>query len=262
MPDPIHLELNPHGVATLTIHRPEVRNALNRDAMDALRGAVERLETTSGLRAVIVTGADGTFISGGDVHDLHADTSAQAGIDQHDLMAGTLDRLAALPVPVIAAIEGAARGGGCEVALACDLRILAEDATLAFAQVNMAVTPGWGGAERLYRLVGYSRALDLLLTGRVIEGQEAIMLGLANYMCPSGRALHMAHMLAEGLANGPTQAIRGIKDVMRGYLADLPEVARARERAIFGRLWASADHAEASAAFVEKRAPDFSGTDA
>ena len=256
---PIHLEVDSQGIATLTVHRPEVRNALDRASMRALRDVVTRLEEIPDLRAVIVSGADGTFISGGDLNDLHDDGTETAGLDQHDLMVGTLDRLAALPVPVIAAIEGAARGGGCEVALACDLRILAEDATLAFAQVNMAVTPGWGGAGRLFRLVGYSRAMDLLLTGRVIGGEEAVVLGLANYLCPSGRALHMAHMLAEGLADGPTLAVQGIKSVLRGYLAKPGEAARAHERSTFGRLWASSDHAEASAAFMEKRSPDFRG---
>lgn len=259
MSNSMRLNVDSQGIATLTVNRPAVRNALNREAMQALRIAVTELEETSDVQAVIVTGTEGTFISGGDLRDLHGEATEAAGLDQYDLMTDTLTRLAALPVPVIAAIEGAARGGGCEVALACDLRILAEDATLAFAQINMAVTPGWGGAERLIQLVGYARALDLLLTGRVIGGEEAVVLGLANYLCPAGRALHMAHMLAEGLANGPRLALRGIKAVLRGYLTDPPDVARARERATFGQLWASADHAEASAAFMEKREPDFKG---
>jgi len=259
MSESIHLEVDSRGIATLIVDRPAVRNALDRESMQALRDVVARLEGAPDLRAVVVTGAGGTFISGGDLRDLHDDTTEAAGLEQHDLMADILDRLAALPVPVIAAVEGAARGGGCEVALACDLRILAEDATLAFAQVNMAVTPGWGGAERLFRLVGYSRAMDLLVTGRVVGGEEAVVLGLANYLCPSDRALHMAHMLAEGLADGPTKAVLGIKSVLHGYLIEPAEVARARERATFGRLWASADHAEASVAFREKREPEFSG---
>jgi enoyl-CoA hydratase/carnithine racemase len=174
-------------------------------------------------------------------------------------MAGTLDRLAALPIPVIVALEGATRGGGCEVALACDLRIAAQDATLAFAQIGMAVTPGWGGAERLFRLVGYARAMDLLLTGRALAADEALSLGLVNRVCPSGTALNEALQLAQSIAAGPPLAVRGVKDVLRGYLTLPAEQACAIERTTFGRLWASADHAEAASAFLNKRQPVFRG---
>lgn len=260
MSDLVFYERSAAGVGVITVNRPEVRNALNRAAMRAFASAVVQAENDAGLRVLIVTGAGGqAFISGGDVRDLHAEPTQTAALRQHDLMVSTLTRLAGLPVPVIAAIEGPARGGGCEVALACDLRIIAEDATLGFAQISMAVTPGWGGAARLFALVGYARAIDLLLTGRVVTAQEALTLGLVNYLCPLGKALHMAVMVGEHIAAMPPLAVRGIKDVLRGYLTLPAEAARAREREVFARLWASADHIEASAAFLQKREPEFRG---
>lgn len=258
MSEIVRYEQHGDNIAVITVNRPQVRNALNWAAMHALADAVARAEADPHLRALILAGAGGkAFISGGDVRDLHGDISEAAGLHQHDLMATTLERLAALPVPVIAALEGATRGGGCEVALACDLRLAAEDATLGFVQIGMAVTPGWGGAGRLIALVGYARAMDLLLSGRVISAQEALTLGLVNRLCPSGEALHCALALAEQIARAPRLAVRGVKEVLRGYLTLPAEAARARERQVFARLWASADHAEASAAFLEKREPDF-----
>lgn len=258
MSELIRYEQQANGIVVVTINRPEVRNALNWAAMHALADAVARAEADPTLRALILTGAGGkAFISGGDVRDLHGDVSEAAGLRQHDLMATTLDRLAALPVPVIAALEGATRGGGCEVALACDLRLAAEDATLGFAQISMAVTPGWGGAGRLIALVGYARAMELLLTGHIISAQEALTLGLINDVCPSGEALRCALSLAEQIARAPRLAVRGVKEVLRGHLTLPAEAARAHERQVFARLWAGADHAEASTAFLEKREPNF-----
>lgn len=260
MSDLVTFELNPDGVAVLTVNRPDVRNALNWDAMHALGEAVAQAADASHLRALIITGAGGkSFISGGDLKNLQHSLSEEEGLRQHDMMSAILDRLAALPVPVIAAMEGATRGGGCEVALACDLRIAADDATLAFAQISMAVTPGWGGAQRLFYLVGYSRAMDLLLSGRVVEADEALAMGLINRTAAPGWVLDTARTLAAELIQGPPLAIWGVKQVLRGYMTMPEDAARARERLTFGQLWGSADHAEASAAFVEKRNPVFKG---
>lgn len=256
------IQFEQHGphVGVITVNRPDVRNALDWAAMEQLASLVDDLDRRADLRAVILTGAGGrAFISGGDLRALYDQATEQDGLRQHDLMAGTLDKLATLPVPAIAALEGATRGGGCEVALACDLRIAAQDATLAFAQIGMAVTPGWGGAERLFRLVGYARAVDLLLTGRTLDADEALSLGLVNRVCPPGRALDEALQLAESIADGPPLAMRGVKDVLRGYLTLPAAQARAAERTTFGRLWASADHAEAASAFLDKRQPVFRG---
>jgi enoyl-CoA hydratase len=261
MPDLVQLERQSGGLILLTFNRPEARNALNWEAMFALRDAVTELESEQRLTAVIVTGAGGrAFISGGDLRDLHTASTEDDALRQHDLMAGTLDRLAALPVPVIAAIEGATRGGGCEVAVVCDLRFASSEATFAFAQIDMAVTPGWGGAERLVSLIGYSRAFDLLVTGRTLEAQEGQQIGLIDRIVEPGSTITAAFSFAERIAGKPALAIRGIKDVLHGYRTMTDEAARARERLTFARLWVTSDHAEASAAFLEKRPPRFNGS--
>jgi enoyl-CoA hydratase len=254
------LEINSHGTALLTINRPDVRNALNWETMHALRETVERLQAESEIRLVIVTGTGGkAFVSGGDLRDLHSARSEDDALRQHDLMAGTLNLVATLPVPTIAAIEGAARGGGCEVALACDLRIAASDATLGFAQIDIAVTPGWGGAGRLFDLVGYPRALNLLLTGKTLDAQEAYNIGLIDEICASGQALAAAQSFAAMLRTKPPLAVRGVKDLLHGYRSMPRDAALARERTLFARLWASEDHVEGSSAFLEKRQAQFKG---
>lgn len=261
MSSTVQLEVGADGVGLITINRPEVRNALDPAAMRALADAVARAEATSDLRALVLAGAGGrAFISGGDVRALHGDLSEQSAFQQHDLMATTLNRLGALPVPVIAALEGATRGGGCEVALASDVRVAAEDATFGFVQVNLAVMPGWGGVARLIQAVGHAQATDLLLTGRVLDAQEALRIGLVSRLCPPGEALPTARALAGQIAGQPPLAVAGIKRVLRGYQSLPPDAARALERETFARLWASADHAEASTAYQEKRPPVFRGT--
>jgi enoyl-CoA hydratase len=264
MSDEVTYDLEPNGIGLITLNRPAVRNALNWAAMQALHDCVAAAEADanatagSGLCALIVTGEGGqAFTSGGDIRDLHGTLTEDDGLRQHDLMTGTMDRLANLPVPVIAALEGATRGGGCEIALACDLRMAAEDATLGFAQVLMGVTPGWGGAGRLVRLVGYALAMEILLTGRPITAPDAFLVGLVNRLTPPGKALLTAHRFAAAIAGGPVEAARGIKEVLRGYVNLPPDAARACERSVFARLWAGPDHAEASAAFIEHREPDF-----
>ena len=169
------IDFNIHGnVALLTVDRPEVRNALNPGAMAEFAAAVERAHALPGLLALIVTGAGKAFISGGDVAELRTVTTEADAEKMITLMGNALDRLAALPCLTIAAMEGPARGGGCEIALACDWRVAAEDADLGFVQIRLGITTGWGGASRLYRLVGYPCALDLLTLGRVLSAPEPI----------------------------------------------------------------------------------------
>ncbi len=256
---PVQLDCRPSGVALLTVDRPSVRNALGWETMSAFAEAIEQAAALSDLQALIVTGAGNTFISGGDLTDLNDDTSEEAAYRQNALMGGALAALERMPVPTIAAIDGAARGGGCEVALACDLRVLAADATMGFFQIRMALTPGWDGAGRLLRLAGYARTMDLLVTGRVIGAEEALRLGLADRMAPPGKSLEAALELAETIAAGPPLAVRGVKTVLGAHLTQSRDEALARERAVFARLWASADHAEAAQAFLEKRPPHFKG---
>ncbi|NDJ51945.1 MAG: enoyl-CoA hydratase/isomerase family protein [Chloroflexi bacterium] len=258
MSDTVLFELHTNGVGVITINRPEVRNAINWEAMSALSKRVTEAEAIENLHAIILTGA-GTkaFISGGDIKDLHTTPTREDAYQQHDLMTATLGRLAELRIPVIAAMEGATRGGGCEVALACDLRIAAQDATLGFAQIKMGLTPGWGGARRLLSLVGYARATEILLTGATLTAPEAHVLGIVNHVTPKGEAFNVAMAMAERILNGPKRAIRGVVEVLRTHITQPYAEAVAREREVFASLWETDDHHEASSAFIEGRKPQF-----
>lgn len=258
--DPILLEIGQNGIAVVTLNRPEVRNALNWAAMEQMAQVVEHLWTLHSIRVVLITGAGHrSFCAGADIRSFIDETGSEDGLRQHDIMSHTLDRLASLPVPVIAAMEGATRGGGCEIALAADLRVAANDATIGFSHVMLGLSPAWGGARRLYTLLGYKRAMDVLLTGRVITALEAEALGLVNRTAAPGQALKMAMGISASIAESAPLAIRGIKQVMRGYHTLPQEEARTWEREVFGQLWGTSDHTEAAHAFLEKRKPIFHG---
>jgi enoyl-CoA hydratase len=168
-------------------------------------------------------------------------------------MGEALHELDQVEIPVVAAINGHARGGGCEIAVACDIRIASENASLGFVHVQQGVTTGWGGAQRLKRLVGYGRAVEMLLTGRIISPQEASQIGLVEQVVPQGEALPTARALAATIASHPPQAVRALKRLVRLEVSE----AFAAEREMLGQLWASADHQEAVSAFLEKREPVF-----
>jgi enoyl-CoA hydratase len=238
-----------HHIGLLTINRPEVRNALNWQAMEELAAAIEQAHATPDLAAVLVTGASGAFISGGDIADLHRDfTEAEATL-MIRLMGDALDRLAELPCVTMAAIEGPARGGGCEVALACDWRVAAEDATLGFVQVQLAITTGWGGAARLRSIVGYARALELLALGRVLSAAEAHRLGLVTHLAPPGKAVEVAWSLARELRANDPATLRVYKRILRAAERSDAE-AKAIERAEFPKLWAAKAHRQIVESFL------------
>lgn len=254
----VHLDRE-GSVVLLTIDRPEVKNALNLETIDALSEVVNRLAQDPSLRAVVVTGAGGAFISGGDLKDfLHLDDS-EAGKRMAQRMQSVLARLEALEVPVIAAMEGVALGGGAEVALACDMRIASESTRIAFKQVSLGIMVGWGGGHRLLRLVGRSRALRLLLTGVTLTAEEALGIGLVDEVVPTGEALQAALSLARKIATQPAAAVRATKRALH-YGAEMSRAeAAAFEAECFATLWGSPDHREAVAALMEKRIPSFRG---
>lgn len=246
-------------VTTLTIRRPEVKNAIDLATMDELDRAVAALEAERTVQAVILTGAGGTFVSGGDLKSLETLEGIEAGRAMSRKMQAILLRLEGLEVPVIAAIEGHALGGGAEVALACDIRIAASDARIGFKQIALGIMVGWGGGQRLRALVGRGRALELLLTGDVLEGEEALRLGLVDRVVPSGRALAEAEALARRVAAQPPLAVRAIKRALYQGEAMPHERGIAFEAECFGVLWGSRDHREAVKAYFEKRHPQFRG---
>ena len=246
------IEFNIHnGIGLITVNRPEVRNALNLQAMADFAAAIDQAHATTEPRALIVTGSGKAFISGGDVAELHGLKTEADAAKMIAVMGDALNRLAELPCITIAAMEGPARGGGCEVALACDWRVAAEDADLGFVQIRLGVTTGWGGAARLVQLVGYPRALDLLTLGRVISAPEAHRLGIVTHLTPPDEALSSAMMIADSLAEYESAAIRAYKRILRTAQSSIAE-AQAVERAEFPKLWAAEAHVKAVEKFPGK----------
>jgi enoyl-CoA hydratase len=241
------------GIGQITIQRPEARNALTWQAMEEFSEAVDRAAATPDLRAVLVTGSGGAFCAGGDLFELDGYLTRLDGVRLSALMADALDRLEAIPVPTIAAIEGPALGGGAEIALACDLRVMADGASLGMMHVRLAISPAWGGGQRLLRLVGYARALEWLAAGRVFAASEALEAGLASRTAARGQALLEARALAELLAANDIGAVRVAKSIIRAGVSLPPAEAARLERDLFADLWAAEAHREASAAFVARR---------
>jgi enoyl-CoA hydratase/carnithine racemase len=170
-----------------------------------------------------------------------------------------LNNLSNLPVPVIGVLNGYALGGGTEIALACDIRIMEAHTYLSFRQARVGLMTGWGGGGRLPRLIGYARAMELLTTCRDIAGEEALSLGLANAVVPKGEGLEKGRQMAEAIAEGAPMSIRAIKRLLLTG-AEMPLAGAANmEASLFRELWASADHGEAIQAFFEKRDPRFKG---
>jgi len=246
------IDFNIHNhIALLTVNRPEVRNALNAQAMQEFAAAIEQAHTIPDLRALIVTGAGKAFISGGDIAELHAQKTEAEGLEMITLMGDALNRLVALPCLTIAAMEGPARGGGAEVALACDWRIAAEDADLGFVQIRLGITTGWGGAARLAALIGYANALDLLAFGRVLTATEAHHRGLVTYLTPPDEALKGALDLTDGLTQFDPAALHAYKRILQAAQPALQPSFDA-ERLEFPKLWAGEAHLNAVEKFLGK----------
>jgi len=239
-------------IGQITIRRPEARNALTWQAMEQFGARVEQAAHAD-LRALIVTGEGGAFCAGGDLFELHGYPSRLDGVRLSAVMSQALDRLVALPAPTIAAIEGPALGGGAEIALACDLRVMAEGAALGMMHVRLAISPAWGGAQRLVRLVGAARALEWMAAGRVLTAADAFAAGVASRVAAKGQARDEALNLAREIAAHDPQAVRTIKRIVQAA-SDLPPADALRfERAAFPDLWAAPAHLEASAEFVARR---------
>lgn len=229
-------------IGLLTFNRPDRRNALDLEAMALFAEQTARLHMEP-LSALIVTGAgERAFCSGGDLGDLAARRSEADAQAMSALMSGALLALERLPYPVIAAVNGFALGGGSEIALACDLRILDASARLGFVQAQRGLTPGWGAGQRLLRVVGYERALALLLGATVLSAQDAQAMGLALEVAPAGAALEQARALAERIAALDPAVVRSVKALLQaGLTLPYPEALQA-EGGLFPPLWAGATH--------------------
>ncbi len=256
--DYVKLERGDDGVAVLTIDRQEKLNALDPQVVEEIGQSLLELES-EGPRVIIVTGAgEKSFVAGADIaamstmDPLEAKRFAEIG---HAAMA-LLDKS---PIPTIAAVNGFALGGGCEIAIACDIRIAAENALFGFPEVGLGILPGMGGTQRLPRLVGPAIAKELIFTGRRIKAEEARMIGLVNHIVPQGEALKAAkEMAAEIAANGPV-AVRHAKAAANRAL-DVDLISGLEYEADqFALLFATEDASEGMGAFVERRKAEFKG---
>ncbi|HET7216947.1 MAG TPA: enoyl-CoA hydratase-related protein [Vicinamibacterales bacterium] len=246
-------------VAAITINRPKVLNALDAQTLDELRRAVLAVKHDSAVRSVIVTGAgEKAFVAGADITELAQQTPA-AGRERALRGQHVFDLIENLGKPVIAAINGYALGGGCELAMACTIRIAAESAKLGQPEINLGLIPGYAGTQRLTRLVGAGRALELLLTGDPIAAPEAHRIGLVNRVVAAADLLPEARRLAQTLAAKAPVAARFIIDAVHKGLQMPFAEAQVFEATLFGLVSSTDDMREGTRAFLEKRKPEFKG---
>ncbi len=237
------------AVEILTVNRPGKRNALNLEVLDAFHHALGELERDRALRVLIVTGAGGTFVAGADIAELRDRDAA----DALDSLNGTLmNRVEAFPVPVVAAVQGFALGGGCELALACDLRVVGRSARLGQPEVGLGIVPGAGATYRLPRLVGLGRAKELIYTGRILDAAEALDLGLANRVVDDDRVLDEALALAAEIASRGAAAVRLAKLALNAQRTG-QEAGQALERAAQAYLYETEDKRRRMTAFLNRK---------
>jgi enoyl-CoA hydratase/carnithine racemase len=241
------------------MHRPEAMNAISRRLAAELSQVCSELRVKPDVRVVIVTGAgERAFSAGADLRE-RRNLSATDRTEHTLLIEAAVEQVAALPMPTIAAIRGYALAGGAELALACDLRIASDDASMGFPEVKVGIFPGAGGVIRLPRLVGDGIARDLLFTGRTINAAEAQRLGLVDQVVPSDEVELAAQKLAGSIAVNAPLAVRAIKEALKGNLGQPHDVARENTRELRMALDSTEDYEEGLRAFAERRPPVFSG---
>jgi enoyl-CoA hydratase len=247
------------GILRLTIDRPKVLNALNAATVQELHRVFQMARDDDGVRAVIVTGAgEKAFVAGADINELAAQTPI-SGKETSARGQNVFNFIERFPKPVIAAINGFALGGGCELALACHIRIASENAQLGLPEVTLGIIPGYGGTQRLTRLLGKGRALELICSGERVKADEAARIGLVNRVVPLDQLLPACEELAKKIASRAPLAIRAaIEAVVIG--SEMPsEEGQLLEATLFGLLCATEDTNEGMRAFLEKRAANFVG---
>ena len=246
------------GIALITINNPQVLNAMTVASYELLEQMLTGLETDSSVGVVLLTGAgDKAFVAGGDIRYLET-LGVEGGREIALLAHRVYDRIEAFPKPVIAVINGYALGAGCELAMACDLRIAAESARLGQPEVKLGIIPGFGGTQRLSRLIGKGRAKELIFTGEMIDAREAWRIGLVNRVVPADRLLEEARAVAAKMLDKSSSAIRIAKEAIEnGLEMDFARATR-YEADLFALCFATADAREGLKAFVEKRPPKFS----
>jgi len=247
------------GIAVVTMNRPQALNAFNSEQLDLLDAAFHALGQDRSVRVVVLTGAGNrAFAAGADIKEM-VDLSPAAGIAFGRKGQALTNAVERLPQPVIAAVNGYAFGGGCELALACDIRLASENARFAQPEVSLGIPPGWGGTQRLPRLIGPGLAAEMIYTGRHVHAEEAQRIGLVNAVHPLDQLMAAAREMAGRIARNSPAAIRASKSLMPLAFTGNPAAGLAAEVASFGAAFAAADRSEGMRAFVEKRTADFAG---
>jgi enoyl-CoA hydratase len=245
------------GVVLVTLDRPEVLNALDYRTLGELADALEALDRDGSVRCVVITGAgDRAFAAGADIKEMADATPVTMSVANNF---ARWERLKRVRVPMIAAVRGFALGGGCELAMACDMVVAAEDATFGQPEIKLGIMPGAGGTQRLTRALGKARAMELILTGRTFTAREAYERGLVSEIVAREEALPAALALASEIASLPPLAVRAAKEAVNRASELSLEAGLEFERRNFFMLFASDDQKEGMAAFVEKRKPSWKG---
>jgi len=255
MPELVQSSRDNH-VALLRLDRPEARNALSPEVMEELASELERLDPDPDVRCVVIAGSDEVFAAGADIKAMAERTFAEA---LRHPAAAFWRRLAAIKTPMVAAVSGYALGGGCELALACDMIVAAESAKLGQPEINLGIIPGGGGTQRLARVLGKQRAMELVLTGRRFGAEEARDMGLVNRVAPDDQWLEAAMELAHAVAEKPPIASRLAKQAVLVAEETALSPGLENERRLYELAMATEDRVEGMKAFLEKREPKFEG---
>jgi enoyl-CoA hydratase/carnithine racemase len=245
------------GIGTIRLDRPPM-NPLNTQVQEELREAAHDASANPEIKAVIVYGGEKVFAAGADIVEFTT-VSYQAMTTRATELSACFDAVARIGKPVVAAITGYALGGGCELALACDWRVVAEDAKLGQPEIRLGLIPGAGGTQRLARLIGPAKAKDLIFSGRMVDADEALRIGLADRVAPAAEVYATAVQLVRPYVNGPSLALRAAKQAVDGGLNMDLASGLALESQLFAGLFATDDRIEGTTAFVEKRKPTFTG---
>lgn len=254
MNEPVIYEVQQHA-AIIRIDRPEASNAINSEVMAGLAHALEQAETNERVRVAILTGTgDRSFVAGGDLKEFHESLHTPSDVyEKWTDMRDVLYRIATFQKPVIAALNGAARGGGGELAVACHFRVASNNATIGFVQVKLGISPGWGGAALLARTIGYQKALRLILTGKVLTSEEAERLGLIDEVVPKELFWQKVWKFAEEIADNSPVAVQSMLQMMRQGRNLRLEDAMDLESRLCASLWNSETHQNALETFLNRK---------